>query len=175
MGDAKMLKFSGLLVTTGLAAMLGCAHAADLKSDSGSPGSVVNVKLVDAGHPMDMTKNMGLGIGMKGDMATAPFKIEADKFAVPAGLVTFKVTNASGSSEHEMLVVPISGMQTPLPYNAAENRADEQALHSVGEVAELDPGKSGELTVDLKPGLYALLCNIPGHYGAGMWRVIAVQ
>ena len=170
-----MFKFSHLLVAWGIVVSIGSAQAADVKSESGSPGTVVNVRLTDMGHDMDMTKNMGLGIGMKEDMKTAPFKVEADKFAVPAGLVTFKVTNGSSVMEHEMLIVPISDMQTPLPFNAAENRVDEDAARSAGEVPELEPGKSGELTVELKPGLYALLCNIPGHYGAGMWRVLAVQ
>jgi uncharacterized cupredoxin-like copper-binding protein len=168
-----MARYAGLLATVGFVASIGCADAADVQTESGSPGAVVNVKLMNMNHSVDLTKN--LGIGMKGDMATAPMKIEADKYAVPAGLVTFKVTNASGNMEHEMLVVPIDDMQTPLPYNAAENRVDEEAAHSAGEVPEMEPGKSGELTVELRPGLYALLCNIPGHYSAGMWRVLAVQ
>ena len=46
---------------------------------------------------------------------------------------------------------------------------------SLGEVADLEPGKSGELTLDLKPGYYALFCIIQGHYMAGMWKIIAVQ
>jgi len=43
-----------------------------------------------------------------------------------------------------------------------------------GEVPELDPGKSGTLSVSLQPGTYLLLCNQPGHYEAGMWTVFTV-
>ena len=39
----------------------------------------------------------------------------------------------------------------------------------MGEVSELDPGKSGSLTVTLNPGKYLLICNDPGHYVSGMW------
>lgn len=159
--------FAALTATTAL--------AADVSTNGGSPGTVVNVTLSDMGHDMDLSKNMGLGIGMKGDMSKAMMKIDADKFAVPAGLVTFKVKNASANMEHEMVVVPIKDMSTPLPYKDADNGVDEDAAKAAGEVSELQPGKSGETTIDLKPGLYAMICNVSGHYGAGMWRVIAVQ
>jgi uncharacterized cupredoxin-like copper-binding protein len=168
----KLLLTAGLLVLAGSVAP---SSAADVGTAAGSPGAIVNVKLTDKGQHPDMSKNMGLGIGMKGDMSMAMMAVEPDKFAVPAGMVTFKVTNASADTVHEMLVVPIADMQTPLPYNDKENRVDEEAAHDLGEVAELDPGKSGELTIELKPGLYALLCNVPGHYGAGMWKFIAAQ
>ena len=88
---------------------------------------------------------------------------------------SFRATNTSNHMVHEMLVVPVSSMSKPLPYNDKDNRVDEESAGDLGEVAELEPGKSGELTIDLKPGLYLLLCNIPGHYAAGMWKVIAVQ
>ena len=162
------------LVAFGLS-QVSAGNAADVPGEAAASAAVVNVRLVDMGHIVDLSKNHGLGIGMKGDMSKAHLKIEADKFAVPAGLITFKVVNLSAEMEHEMLVVPINSMETPLPYNGLENRVDEKASGDVGEVAELAPGKAGELTVELRPGLYALICNIPGHYAAGMWRVLAVQ
>ena len=169
------MRLNGFATIITLAVMTGAAAAADVATPSGSPGQVVNVTMTDTMTGMDMMENMGLGIGMKGDMSKAMGKMEADKFAVKAGLVTFKVTNAAKDIEHEMVVVPIANMSTPLPYNDKENAVDEDAAHDLGEVSELAPGKSGELTIELKPGLYALICNIPGHYGAGMWRVLAVQ
>lgn len=55
----------------------------------------------------------------------------------------------------------------------AENRVDEDKAGDKGEVSELDPGKSGTLTVELKAGKYLLICNVPGHYGgmtlASVW------
>lgn len=169
------MRLLGSTTLLSLVMMAGVAVAADVATPGGSPGEVVNVTMTDTMTGMDMTENMGLGIGMKGDMSKAMGKMEADKFAVKAGLVTFKVTNAAKDIEHEMVVVPIANMSTPLPYIDKENRVDEDAAHDLGEVSELAPGKSGELTIELKPGLYALICNIPGHYGAGMWRVLAVQ
>jgi len=61
-----------------------------------------------------------------------------------------------------------------LPYLANENRVDEDKSGDKGEVSELEPGKWGSLTVTLEPGKYLLICNVPGHYGAGMWTEFAV-
>ena len=137
--------------------------------------TVVNVKLWDKGGNMDMSKNMGLGMGMHGDMSTATMGIDVDTHSAPAGKVTFEVTNIAKEIEHEMLISPIKTTDDVLPYIDAENRVDEEASGDLGEVSELEPGESGALTLDLKPGLYILFCNIPGHYGAGMWTTFEVK
>ncbi|WP_245474327.1 sulfocyanin-like copper-binding protein [Mesorhizobium sp. M2A.F.Ca.ET.042.01.1.1] len=62
-----------------------------------------------------------------------------------------------------------------LPYIDAENRVDEDKAGDKGEVSELDPGASGTLTVDLKPGKYVLICNVPGHFATGMWTEFTVK
>ena len=56
----------------------------------------------------------------------------------------------------------------PLPYIDAENRVDEDRAGDKGEVSELDPGKSGTLTVPLKLGKYVLIAT-SRNYGSGMW------
>jgi len=42
------------------------------------------------------------------------------------------------------------------------------------EVDAIQPGSSKEVTVDLKPGTYTVLCNIAGHQEAGMKTTITV-
>jgi len=137
--------------------------------------TTVNVKLWDKAGDMDMSKNMGLGMGMHGDMSMATMGIDVDTHTAPAGKVTFKVTNIAKEIEHEMLISPIKSTDDVLPYIDAENRVDEEASGDLGEVSELEPGESGALTLDLKPGLYILFCNIAGHYGAGMWTTFEVK
>jgi uncharacterized cupredoxin-like copper-binding protein len=78
------------------------------------------------------------------------------------GKVTFSVKN-SGSGEHELVVIRTSTRASRLKVTG--NEASEKG--SVGEV-ELDKGKSKSLTLNLKKGHYALICNVPGHYKAGM-------
>ena len=94
---------------------------------------------------------------------------------IPAGKVSFNVVNVSADSEHEMVLSRLSGPDGTLPYDAETMRVDEEAAGSLGEVAELPPGQSGSLSLTLDPGTYALYCNIPGHYAAGMWTIITVK
>ena len=137
--------------------------------------TTTHVKLLDRGGMMDMSKNMGMGMGMKGNMKMAIMSIAADKKSVKAGKVTFNVVNASKETVHEMLVAPITGLDATLPYSVNENRVNEEASGDLGEVSELEPGKGGSLTVDMKPGLYILYCNITGHFMAGMWTTLQVK
>ena len=65
---------------------------------------------------------------------------------------------------------PGAGRGKAVPYDEQKGLIDEDAAGHLGEVSELEPGKSGALRLDLKPGRYALICNVPGHYVAGMWR-----
>jgi uncharacterized cupredoxin-like copper-binding protein len=137
--------------------------------------ATVNVSLWDKGGMMDMSKSMGMGMGMHGNMTMAMMGIKTDQMEVPAGNVTFKVINDSKETVHEMLVIPVADENAVLPFVEAENRVDEEASGDLGEVSELEPGKAGELTLELKPGTYMLMCNVPGHYMAGMWTMIKVK
>jgi uncharacterized cupredoxin-like copper-binding protein len=152
--------------------------AATLAITAGSPAradSTVKVSLWDRGGMMDMSKSMMMGMGMHANMKMAIMGVDLDQTSVPAGKVTFVVTNKSAETIHEMLVAPITDANVVLPFIANENRVDEEAVHDLGEVSELDPNKSGSLTLDLKPGNYVLYCNVPGHFMAGMWTVLNVK
>jgi uncharacterized cupredoxin-like copper-binding protein len=50
----------------------------------------------------------------------------------------------------------------------------KDAAGRLGEVPNLDPGMFGSLTLDLKPGNYAVLCNVPGRFMNGMWKTFEV-
>ena len=122
-----------------------------------------------------MSKSMGLGFAMKGDMSKAIMSIEVDKRQVVRGKVTFDVTNVSKSIIHELIVAPIKDENAAMPYDEKEFKVLEENSTHLGEVSELDPGKKGALTLDLKAGKYLLYCNVPGHYMDGMWTVIEVK
>ena len=140
--------------------------------------TTVQVLLWDKGpESANMEKMMKLGMGKSmsgGDMAMAMMGVKIDLASVPVGATTFEAVNDSTGIVHEMIVSPITSTDADLPYIADENRIDEDATGYLGEVSELDPGKSGALTVDLTPGLYLLYCNIPGHFIGGMWTVLTV-
>ena len=122
--------------------------------------------LIDPDHPMAM--------GTDGaDMSMAMLGVTADATEVHAGTVTLNVTNSSKDIIHEMILSPV-GADGKLLYLQDEFKVDEDGSHHLGEVAELDPGQTGALTVELTPGDYVLYCNIPGHFVGGMWTKFTV-
>jgi len=84
------------------------------------------------------------------------------------------VTNTSKDTVHEMIVMYLDDPSKPLTYVEKDAKLDEDKSGDKGEVSELDPGAQGTLTVALRPGKYLLVCNVAGHYAAGMWTVFTV-
>ena len=103
------------------------------------------------------------------------FKLTASTEKVRAGLVTFRVHN-SGPSTHEFLVdrtdVPADAL--PLRANGISVNEEAKQLRDVGEMSGVRLGQTRELTLTLKPGRYALFCNLEGHYRGGMYVSVEV-
>ncbi len=160
-----------------LVLMAGALLATAAPGFAGTSGTTIAVSLWDKGDmSMDMMgKAHPMGMAMKGaDMGMVTMGITVDKATVPAGEVTFQVANASKGMIHEMVLSPVADATKALPYLADLEKVDEDAAGHLGEVAELDPGANGALTITMKPGTYILYCNIPGHYIMGMWTLVTV-
>jgi len=108
------------------------------------------------------------------DSGPEQMRIQLDATKVPPGPVTFDVRNLSKDQIHEMLVIKSDGAGKPLPYDSGDQRVVESKVQDLGEVSDLEPGKSGTLTLDLAPGRYILICNQPGHYMHGMKASLVV-
>ncbi|MCW2924364.1 MAG: heme/copper-type cytochrome/quinol oxidase, subunit 1 [Thermoleophilia bacterium] len=91
--------------------------------------------------------------------------------SVAAGTVTFSVRN-KGSMPHELVVLKTDLDPGKLP------EGDGGKAKEVGRVAhvpQMTPGSATQyVTLDLKPGKYVLLCNVPGHYGLGQYAAFTV-
>lgn len=98
--------------------------------------------------------------------------ITLDQTTVPAGPVTFAVTNA-GSLTHELVVIRTTAADGALPPGDEAGKVSEAGW--VGETGDMAPGQFSGLTVYLAPGTYAIICNDPGHYTAGMHLILTVQ
>ncbi len=89
----------------------------------------------------------------------------------PTGTITFAVTNA-GTITHEFVVLSTDTLAADFPIKSFEgetNRIDEDKVgENVGETGDMEPNTTKTLTIDLKPGHYAFVCNLPAHYGLGM-------
>jgi len=134
-------------------------------------GSVVDVSLTNM-----MNGQMGRGWMTGGSM-----RVVTSTDHVSAGMVSFRVAN-TGTLVHELVVLPlpatqIAGNRVP----TIDGRVDETG--SLGEVSNtcarragtgLSPGTVGWVTLQLPPGNYELVCNIAGHYDAGMYAELTV-
>lgn len=92
--------------------------------------------------------------GTKVDVSAVEYKFLPAQIAVPAGRVTFSVTN-DGQAEHEFEVL--------------------QGDTVVGEVEGLVPGLTRSLTVDLAPGSYTFVCRLAAHDTLGMKGTLTVN
>ena len=101
--------------------------------------------------------------------ASDPFSLQPAMATVKAGKVRFIVTNF-GTMTHEMVAVLTD--KTPKQLTEPDGTANEST--SVGEAADLEPGATKMVTLDLKAGHYILLCNLPGHYAGGMYAEFTV-
>lgn len=100
--------------------------------------------------------------------------LRTDQSTIKAGETTFMVHNDAVTEEHEMVLVKLKSADQSIVVDTTKHRINEKKLKSLGEVAELKPGNDGELKTELTPGSYILLCNIKGHYEAGMHAMLTV-
>ncbi len=104
----------------------------------------------------------------EGGESGGPMTLTVDQPTVKAGDVLFKVHNDAMTEEHEMVLVKLKSADQQVSVVKGKHRVDEKQLKSLGEVSDLKPGADGTLKAKLAPGSYLLLCNIKGHYEAGM-------
>ena len=90
---------------------------------------------------------------------------------VPAGSVTFTVSN-QGSIPHEFVVMQTETPAADFPIKSFEGESErfneDTAGKNAGETGDMEAGTTKTLTIDLPPGHYAFVCNLPTHYGLGM-------
>jgi uncharacterized cupredoxin-like copper-binding protein len=87
----------------------------------------------------------------------------------PKGKVKFIVTN-TGTFKHEFVVLKTT---KPAGNLLKDKEADEAG--NVGEIGGIPAGQAKTLTLTLKKGHYALICNLPGHYAAGQFADFYVR
>ena len=109
------------------------------------------------------------GGGTTVDVTLTEFEVTMSSTDVPAGEVTFNVTN-EGTVEHEFVVFQTDLAEDALPEGSDEPEVneDDPQLTSMGEVEDVAPGESKSFTATLEAGSYVGICNVETHYDSGM-------
>jgi len=159
------------------------------------PGSVVDVTATDMG-PMMGPGMMGPGMmgpgaggrhGPGGPGGGHPWpgmgmmRLLVNPATAPAGPVSLRVIN-TGALTHEVVVLPLAAGESPgQRVSGSDGKIDESA--SLGEAARscgagdgdgIVPAATGWTTLTLPAGRYELVCNVAGHYAAGMYAELDV-
>lgn len=157
------------------------AAAASPCSVPSLPGTTVTASLTDIGG--------GMMDGFPGPMRQGDWpgfrhrmmSLTASPASVPHGRVSLRAANL-GVLTHELVVLPLPAGQSPgTRPPGADGTVDETG--SLGEASTgcaagagegIPAGSTGWVTLDLPVGHYELLCNLPGHYTAGMYAELDV-
>jgi uncharacterized cupredoxin-like copper-binding protein len=113
------------------------------------------------------------------------FAVSADPASVPAGPVTFDVSNEGPDDVHEFVVISTDLEPTELPTDKdGAVVEDGKGMEVVDEIEDIPVGESQTLSVDLDAGSYVLICNIlqkepdgtlEAHYSVGMRTGFTVE
>jgi uncharacterized cupredoxin-like copper-binding protein len=122
--------------------------------------------------PKASAKSTSAGVALKA--TEKEFSVTFDKATVAAGAVRVTVANA-GAVEHELVAFKSDLPLDQFPLDGT--KVDENGsgiTHFDPEAEDIVPGKSKTITLHLSAGRYVFLCNVPGHYAAGMRAELTV-
>lgn len=102
------------------------------------------------------------------DLVMRDYWFELSHSGSELATVTFAIDN-QGKVSHEVIVVRTDLPSDELPLDAKSN-VDEEAegLEVVERLEGVEYQSSQVWSVDLEPGRYVLVCNLPAHYRRGM-------
>jgi uncharacterized cupredoxin-like copper-binding protein len=105
----------------------------------------------------------------------ADFHIALSATELSAGDTTFEITN-SANQNHEFVVFATDLDPANFP-KSPDGNVDEEGpgLKDVSDGDDIPAGGHQTRKVNLPPGRYVAVCNLPGHFAAGMHTVITVK
>lgn len=74
-----------------------------------------------------------------------------------------------------MLQTDLAEDALPTDDNGDVDEAGDPGIELIGEIEDIEGGTSQSLTLGLDAGSYVLICNLPGHYGLGMYTAFTVS
>ena len=144
------------ITTSGVLALVLLLNACGADGNDANGGSNASPVATSAGTSNDITGSV------------KEWEVNVDATAAEAGTVDFTITN-EGSIGHEFLIVKTDIAPGDIPVEGDHFPEDASGIEVIDEIGEFTKGTTEPLTVTLEPGSYQLVCNLPDHYGNGMF------
>jgi len=111
------------------------------------------------------------GVAVNGTVREWRITLDVDK--IKAGPVRFTTANL-GTITHEFVVIRTDYGDGQIPMDGDRFNEDGEGVSSPGELGEFEPTIAKDTILDLTPGHYQVVCNLPGHYHNGMHAELEV-
>ncbi len=165
------MRRGGLMAVAASALMLMSA-CVNPNGASGSGGGDVGAGLALGGASPTPAAPSNIVQVSLGETSPTQMFIKLSQDTAVEGQVTFQVSN-DGNRKHEFVVLRTDIAADAFPivsFEGEKDRIDEAAkgVKNVGETGDMLAGSTKTLIINLKPGHYAVVCNLPGHYRMGM-------
>ena len=111
------------------------------------------------------------------DVTLETYKLTMSKQEANAGKIVFHVTNKATDQKHEFVIFKTDLAEDKMPLDEnGDVTEDDPSVQHIDEV-EVEAGESKDLTVELEPGNYVMICNVPEnhHYMQGMHKAFVVH
>ena len=112
------------------------------------------------------------------------FSVHPNHTTTKSGWVTFQAVNA-GTMAHELVILRTDLHPADLPRKAEKDKKgtvtghivneEHAAVEPIGEIEEFPAKTFKEKKMFMDPGSYVLFCNVPEHYGKGMYASFIVE
>lgn len=159
---------------TALLAACGGAQAQSPATESAPPTEASQTPTADPSPTLEPSTEAAAPLvpSVDGQVAFAMWEygFELDHSGSEVSGVTFAIDNTAGDFSHEVVVfrTDLAGDDLPLDGkgNVDETSAD---LTVVDRLDRIEYQSAQSWAVELEPGEYVLVCNLPAHYRRGMW------
>lgn len=160
---------ASLAAVVGALVLAGCGGSGTSSSGSTSAGTTTAASTTATAASTTATGATTLTVAM------TEFAFTPKDATAPAGTITIDAPN-QGKATHELVLIKTDLATDALPLQGTDVNEDAFTAAALpGEIPDVKPGTTGTLTVTLPAGRYIMLCNVEGHYKAGMVGTLTVQ